>query len=55
MLLIMLLVSVDPRSMDYLLVPNILLEFTRPCKLYLLRVGDVLITLNVNNVVEKSF
>jgi hypothetical protein len=41
--------------MDHLLVPNIVWEFTRPRRLYLPRIGDVLITLDVNNVAEMSF
>lgn len=41
--------------MDHLLVPNIVWEFIGPRRLYLPRVGDVLITLDVNNVAETSF
>jgi hypothetical protein len=41
--------------MDHLLVPDFVWEFTGPCRLYLPRVGDVLITLDVNNVAETSF
>jgi hypothetical protein len=36
-------------------VPDIVWEFTGPHRLYLPRIGDVLITLDVNNVAEKSF
>jgi hypothetical protein len=41
--------------MYHLLVPDIVWEFTRPRRLYLPRIGDVLITLDVNNVAEMSF
>jgi hypothetical protein len=41
--------------MDHLLVPDIVWEFTGPCRLYLPRIGDVLITLDVNNIAETSF
>jgi hypothetical protein len=41
--------------MDHLLVPDIVWEFTGPRRLYLPRIGDVLITLDVNNVAETSF
>jgi hypothetical protein len=41
--------------MDHLLVPDIVWEFRGLHRLYLPRVGDVLITLDVNNVAETSF
>jgi hypothetical protein len=41
--------------MDHLLVPDIVWEFTGPRRLYLPRIGDVLIILDVNNVAEMSF
>ena len=41
--------------MDHLLVLDIVWEFIGPRRLYLPRVGNVLITLNINNIAETSF
>jgi hypothetical protein len=40
--------------MDYPIVPDILWEEPAPSRLYVSRLGDILITLDVNNVAETS-
>jgi hypothetical protein len=44
----------DLRPMDYPIVPDILWEEPAPSRLYVSRLGDILITLDVNNVAETS-